>query len=179
MGSEDSRAVSGLTALALLAGAVFPFFSIRSFHAVRSEPASKSSFAAANRICVDPILPQPPGIGRNTSGSSATNAVCCSTVSMRLPYPWLCEASVAKILPPTRKSVAPMCEPSSAPSRLNAIRLKSAAFMAIFPVRAETPIACPLRSRSTMFPHHAAKRLLPRSRTASSLLPETVHSPPA
>src|SRR5512142_490605 len=29
--------------------------------------------------------------------------------------------------PPTRKSTAPMCEPSSAPSRLNAIRRKSVA----------------------------------------------------
>src|SRR5579862_5099083 len=32
--------------------------------------------------------------------------------------------------PPTRKSAAPMCEPSSAPSRLRAIRRKSAIVMA-------------------------------------------------
>src|SRR5262249_37925649 len=76
-----------------------------------------------------PILPQPPGIGRNISGSSSTNAACCSGVSIRLPYPCFTEASVAKILPPTRKSAAPMCEPSSAPSRLSAIRRKSAAFI--------------------------------------------------
>ena len=39
------------------------------------------------------------------------------------------KASVAKMRPPTRKSGWPMCEPSSAPSRLSAIRRKSLAFM--------------------------------------------------
>src|ERR1035441_4228389 len=32
-----------------------------------------------------PILPHPPGIGRNTSGSSRTKSVCCSGVSIKLP----------------------------------------------------------------------------------------------
>ena len=47
---------------------VFAFLSIRSFHAVRSAPISTSSLAAARRICVCPIFPQPPGIGRKISG---------------------------------------------------------------------------------------------------------------
>src|ERR1039458_4716616 len=116
----------------LLGAACFPppglaFFSSRKFHAVRSAPASKSSFAAASRIWVIPILPQPPAMGTNTSGASSTNAACCSSPSIRFPYPWRWEARVAKILPPTRKSGAPMCELSSAPGRLRAIRRKSCA----------------------------------------------------
>src|ERR1700721_4358383 len=47
-----------------LFGLVFAFFSIRSFHAVRSAPVSTSSLAAARRICVCPIFPQPPEIGK-------------------------------------------------------------------------------------------------------------------
>src|SRR5438270_6524800 len=38
--------------------------SIRSFHAVRSAPVSTSSLAAARRICVCPIFPQPAGKSR-------------------------------------------------------------------------------------------------------------------
>ena len=53
---------------------VFAFLSIRSLHAVRSAPVSTSSLAAARRICVCPIFPQPPGIGRKISGASSTNA---------------------------------------------------------------------------------------------------------
>src|SRR5690242_9473046 len=64
---------------------VFAFLSTRSFHAVRSAPASTSSLAAARRICVCPIFPQPPGIGRKISGASSTNAACCSSVSIRFP----------------------------------------------------------------------------------------------
>jgi len=45
----------------------------------------------------------------------------------QIPIPQLDEASVAKIRPPTRKSTAPMCDPSSAPSKLNAILRKSLA----------------------------------------------------
>src|SRR5438445_13402843 len=66
---------------------VFAFLSIRSFHAVPSAPVSTSSLAAARRICVCPIFPQPPGIGRKISGASSTNAACCSSVSIRFPYP--------------------------------------------------------------------------------------------
>src|SRR5207249_1405642 len=47
---------------------VFAFLSIRSFHAVRTAPVSTSSLAAARRICVCPIFPQPSGIGRKISG---------------------------------------------------------------------------------------------------------------
>src|SRR5689334_14797253 len=43
---------------------VFVFFSTRSFQAVRRAPASTSPLAAAKRICVCPILPHPPGMGR-------------------------------------------------------------------------------------------------------------------
>src|SRR5207244_12839440 len=68
---------------------VFSFLSIRSFHAVRSAPVSTSSLAAARRICVCPIFPQPPEIGRKISGASSTNAACCSSVSIRFPYPLL------------------------------------------------------------------------------------------
>jgi len=46
---------------------VFAFFSIRSFHAVRSAPVSTSSLAAARRICVCPNFSQPPGIGSKLS----------------------------------------------------------------------------------------------------------------
>src|SRR5256886_13110413 len=66
---------------------VLAFLSTRSFHAVRSAPVSTSSLAAARRICVCPIFPQPPGIGRKISGASSTNAACCSSVSIRFPYP--------------------------------------------------------------------------------------------
>ena len=48
---------------------LFLFLSIRSFHAVRSTPVSTSSLAAARRICVCPIFPQPPGIGGKISGA--------------------------------------------------------------------------------------------------------------
>src|SRR5947207_6902604 len=68
---------------------VFAFLSIRSLHAVRSAPVSTSSLAAARRICVYPIFPQPPGIGKKISGASSTNAACCSSVSIRFPYPLL------------------------------------------------------------------------------------------
>src|SRR6267143_748314 len=106
---------------------VFAFLPIRSFHAVRSAPVSTSSLAAARRICVCPILPQPPGIGRKISGASSTNAACCSSVSIRFPYPPACEASEANFLPPTRKAGNPAWEYSSTPSRLSAILRKSAA----------------------------------------------------
>ena len=107
----------------------FSFFSTRSFQAVCSAPASMSSFAAAKRMWVAPFLPHPPATGKNKVGCSSTNMACCSGDSIRLPYPWFTEASVAKILPPTRKSAAPMCEPSSAPSRSSANRRKSFAVM--------------------------------------------------
>ena len=107
--------------------AVFTFLSIRSFHAVRSAPVSTSSLAAARRICVCPILPQPPGIGRKIPGTSSTNAACWSSVSIRFPYPPACEASEANFLPPTRKACTPPWGYSSTPSRLSAILRKSAA----------------------------------------------------
>src|SRR6516225_6235816 len=109
--------------------AVFAFFSIRAFHAVWSAPLSTSSLAAARRICVCPIFPQPPGIGKKISGASSTNAACCSIVSIRFPYPCACEASEANFLPPTRKAGNPAWEYSSTPSRLSAILRKSAAAM--------------------------------------------------
>src|SRR5207249_3738724 len=62
---------------------------IRSFRAVRSAPVSTSSLAAARRICVCPIFPPPPGIGKKISGASSTNAACSSSVSIRFPYPLL------------------------------------------------------------------------------------------
>ena len=63
----------------------FAFISTRSFHAARSAPVSTSSSAAARRIWVCPIFPQPPGMGRKISGASVTNSACCSSVSCRLP----------------------------------------------------------------------------------------------
>src|ERR1043166_3550362 len=110
---------------------VFAFKSTRSFHAVRSAPVNTSSLAAANRMCVWPILPQPPGIGREISGASSTNAACCSGASIRLPYPSAREASEANFLPPTRKAGSHAWEYSSTPSRLSAIVRKSAGFMAL------------------------------------------------
>jgi hypothetical protein len=91
----------------LLFPPVFAFFSMRTFHAVWSAPLSTSSFAAARRICVCPIFPQPPGIGKKISGASWANAACCSSVSIRFPYPCACEASEANFLPPTRKAGNP------------------------------------------------------------------------
>jgi hypothetical protein len=64
---------------------VFAFLSLRSFHAVRSAPVSISWLAAARRMWVCPIFPQPPGMGRKMPGASCTNAVCCSRVSIRFP----------------------------------------------------------------------------------------------
>src|ERR1700732_3112641 len=90
-------------------------------------PAVHSSLAAARRTCVCPIFPQPPGIGRKISAASSTNAACCSSVSIRFPYPPACEASEANFLPPTRKAGNPAWEYSSTRSRLSAILRKSAA----------------------------------------------------
>src|SRR6516162_9046906 len=112
---------------------VSAFLSTRSFHAAWSAPVSTSSLAAARRICVCPIFPQPPGIGRKISGASSTNAACCSSVSIRFPYPPACEASEANFLPPTRKAGNPACEYSSTPSRLSAILRKSAAVIGRLP----------------------------------------------
>jgi len=100
-------------ALVALFRLVFALLSIRSLHAVRSAPVSTSSLAAARRMCVCPIFPQPPGIGRKISGASSTNAACCSSVSIRFPYPPACEASEANFLPPTRKAGNPAWEYSS------------------------------------------------------------------
>ena len=83
--------------------------------------------------------------GWKTSGASATKSACMSGVSIRLPKPCFTDASVAKMRPPTRKSTAPMCEPSSAPSRLRAPRRKSPAV---------------IRSRTYGLPGHRAS---PRS----------------
>jgi hypothetical protein len=117
----------------VLAGArlprVFAFFFTRSCHAARRAPAITSSLAVASRMWVAPILPHPPGTGRNKSGAPATNSACCSGDSIKFPYPCRWDARVAKILPPTRKSGAPIWEPSPAPWRLSAIRRKSAASM--------------------------------------------------
>ena len=106
---------------------VFAFLSIRSFHIARSAYLSMSALVAARRICVCPIFPQPPGIGKKISGASSTNAACCSSVSIRSPYPPACEAREANFLPPTRKVGNPAWEYSSTPSRLSPILRKSAA----------------------------------------------------
>ena len=110
---------------------LFAFRSTRSFQAVRNAPVRTSSVAALSRMCVIPILPQPPGIGMKTCGSSSKNSACCSGESFRFPYPLSSEASVAKIFPPTRKSACPMCEPSSSPAKLSAMRRKSWAVMIV------------------------------------------------
>jgi hypothetical protein len=60
-------------------------FSTLSFQAVRRAPDSTSSFAFNRRMCVIPDRPQPPGIGRKTSGSSRTKSACNSGVSFRFP----------------------------------------------------------------------------------------------
>lgn len=112
---------------ALRFGFTAAFFSVLSRHAASKAPCSSASFAAASRIWVAPPRPQPPGTGKKTSGSPSTKSRCCSGVSIRFPNPCFSAASVAKILPPTRKSAAPKCELSSAPEKLNAMRLKSAA----------------------------------------------------
>ena len=110
---------------------VFAFFSIRSFHAVRSAPAIKSSLACASRMCVDPFLPQPPGIGRKTSG--------CSCNELGLKFRREHQVAVALAFPKRALRIScrrrgsqaePMCEPSSAPGRLSASRRKSATVMA-------------------------------------------------
>ncbi len=54
-------------------------------HRSVNTPARTSSVAAANLMCVIPILPQPPAMGAKTSGSSSTNAACCPSVSFRFP----------------------------------------------------------------------------------------------
>jgi hypothetical protein len=65
---------------------VFAFLSIRSFHAIRSAPVSTTSLVA-RRICVCPIFPQPPGIGKKISGASSTNAACCSERKHQISEP--------------------------------------------------------------------------------------------
>jgi hypothetical protein len=122
---------------------VFAFMSTRSFHATCSAPVRTSSLAAAKRICVCPIFPQPPGIGRKMSGASSTNTAYCSGVSIRFPHPSACEASEANFLPPTRRASDPEWEYSSTPSRLRAILRKCAAVMARLPeLRAYLILVC-------------------------------------
>src|SRR6266699_3248245 len=86
-------------------------------------------FAVSTPFGVHPsVHPRsPPGIGRKLSGASSTNAACCSSASIRFPYPPACEASEANFLPPTRKAGNRAWEYSSTPSRLSAILRKSAA----------------------------------------------------
>jgi len=118
------------------------------------------------RMWVAPILPHPPGMGRKTSGNSWTNsaAVPAQASSCRSLFS---DASVAKILPPTRKSAAPMCEPSSAPSRLKASRRKSDALIVV-PFSGRTILWTPClrvtRSSSRAAPPSspAIQRRLPR-----------------
>src|SRR5216684_7433006 len=146
---------------------VFAFLSIRSFHTVRSAPVSISSLAAARRICVCPIFPQPPGIGRKISGASSTNAACCSSVSIRFPYPPACEASEANFLPPTRKAGNPAWEYSSTPSRLSAILRKSAAVIGRLPYVRKylTTIGWHVSTApAELRPERAFPRLLPNCR---------------
>ena len=64
---------------------VFAFFAFRSCQAACRAPESTSLFALDSTMWVVPILPQPPGIGKNISGSSSTNWACCSGESIRLP----------------------------------------------------------------------------------------------
>jgi hypothetical protein len=85
-----------------------PFFSTRKFHASWRPFSICCALASANRMWVHPILPQPPGMARKTSGASAISACCNAGDSIRLPYPRCCMARVAKMWPPTRKSGAPM-----------------------------------------------------------------------
>ena len=61
------------------------FFWMRSFHAVWRAPVREVSSAAARRIWVAPMRPQPPGMGRKRSGASATKSACWAGVSIRLP----------------------------------------------------------------------------------------------
>ncbi len=118
----------GLAALCPLSA----FAAIRKLYAVRIAPSSTSSLTLARTTCVIPIRPHPPAMGTNTSGNSPANIACCSGVIIKFPYPCFADASVQKIRPPTRKSGLPMCELSSAPGMLSAIRRKSLMVIAIF-----------------------------------------------
>src|SRR5438876_6788146 len=75
-------------------------------HAVRSTPVSTSSLAAARRICVCPIFPQPPGIGGKISGALLHKRRLLLQRKHQISVPPACEASEANFLPPTRKARA-------------------------------------------------------------------------
>src|SRR5437868_4324344 len=64
-----------------------PFFSTRKFHASWTPFSICCSLDSANRMWVHPLLPQPPGIARKTSGASAISACCSAGDSIKLPYP--------------------------------------------------------------------------------------------
>src|SRR5438876_10364820 len=67
---------------------------------------STSSLAAARRICVCPIFPQPPGIGRKISGALPHTRRLLLQRKHQISVPPACEASEANFLPPTRKARA-------------------------------------------------------------------------
>jgi hypothetical protein len=48
-------------------------------------PALPRSLQPAGYGSFIPIRPHPPAMGTKTSGSSSTNAACCSVVSFRFP----------------------------------------------------------------------------------------------
>src|SRR5437870_8227785 len=71
-------------------------------------------------------LPSPSARGGNENIGQFLHERCLLLRSQhQIPVTVISEASVAKILLPIRKSALPMCELSSATSRLRAIRRKS------------------------------------------------------
>src|SRR5262249_22613670 len=94
-------------------------------------PRSGPTLAARRFTFVHPWRPQPPLMGSNAAGSDLINSACCWGVSFTMPQASL-GPSVAKILPPTRKSGCPMCDDSITSSRLRARLRNLSAVIASF-----------------------------------------------
>src|SRR5437867_6757344 len=106
---------------------VFAFLSIRSLHAVRTAPVSTSSLAAARRICVCPIFPQPPGIGKKISRASSTKRRLLLQRKHQISVPPWLRGQRSKFPASYTKSWQSCVGVLFHPSRLSAILRKSAA----------------------------------------------------
>ena len=101
--------------------------SIRSFHAVCRAPVRTSS-VAVGEADVGHAHSSPSACDRKENvGHFRDESLLLFQRELDVSVALPCEASVAKILPPTRKSGEPMWELSSAPSKLRAMRRKSLA----------------------------------------------------
>jgi len=101
---------------------VLVVFSVLSRHPVRRAPASTTSLACGRGMRVIPILPPAPGIGRKTSGNSRTKSALLLQREHRVTVALALRREGSEDPASHARVGTPICEPSSAPSWLRAIR---------------------------------------------------------